>query len=221
MNNLISFIIESAGGSITLPVNPENLNIARSGNNAFEEIVSLGEVAVLRTPKLATIEISSFFPFEKLPFATDSGNPRKYIDFIQKMWNGKKTGRLIVTSINENMEIAVNDFEYDRKAGEHEDVYYKLSLTEYRPYGAKALTLKEDGKTAEQAEPNRSKEDKPPTGDKYSVKPGDSLWKIAKQNAPKGASWQELYDLNEGIIGANPNLIKPGQELVFPEGWTK
>lgn len=43
----------------------------------------------------------------------------------------------------------------------------------------------------------------------------------AKSAAPvantKG-SWQEIYNLNKTIIGANPNLIKPGQKLTLPNG---
>lgn len=31
-------------------------------------------------------------------------------------------------------------------------------------------------------------------------------------------SWQEIYNLNKTIIGANPNLIKPGQKLTLPNG---
>jgi len=44
---------------------------------------------------------------------------------------------------------------------------------------------------------------------------------VAKATAPvantKG-SWQEIYNLNKTIIGANPNLIKPGQKLTLPNG---
>ena len=31
-------------------------------------------------------------------------------------------------------------------------------------------------------------------------------------------SWQEIYNLNKTIIGANPNVIKPGQKLKLPNG---
>lgn len=48
----------------------------------------------------------------------------------------------------------------------------------------------------------------------YTVKSGDSLGKIAKSLGLSG--WQELYNLNKGVIGSNPNLIKPGQVLQVP-----
>ena len=48
----------------------------------------------------------------------------------------------------------------------------------------------------------------------YIIKKGDSLSKIAPQF---GVKWQEIYQANKGIIGANPNLIRPGQKLIIPD----
>ncbi len=48
---------------------------------------------------------------------------------------------------------------------------------------------------------------------KYVVKPGDSLAKIA---AKHGISWQELYNANKEAIGNNPGLINVGLSLVIP-----
>jgi LysM repeat protein len=48
----------------------------------------------------------------------------------------------------------------------------------------------------------------------YQVKGGDSLSKIAQQLGLSG--WGELYQLNKGVIGSNPNLIRPGQTFNIP-----
>ncbi len=45
---------------------------------------------------------------------------------------------------------------------------------------------------------------------KYIVKKGDTLIKIAKVY---GKDWKEIYDKNKAVIGNNPNVIKPGQIL--------
>ena len=44
----------------------------------------------------------------------------------------------------------------------------------------------------------------------YTVKAGDTLSGIA---AKYGTTWQAIYEKNKGIIGSNPNIIKPGQRL--------
>ncbi len=47
----------------------------------------------------------------------------------------------------------------------------------------------------------------------YTVKGGDSLYQIAAEVLGDGNRWRELYNLNRDVIGANPNLIKPGMTL--------
>ncbi|MDX3075001.1 transglycosylase family protein [Streptomyces sp. NPDC088354] len=44
----------------------------------------------------------------------------------------------------------------------------------------------------------------------YRVRPGDTLSRIA---ADHGTSWKKLYAVNASVIGADPNLIYPGQRL--------
>ena len=48
----------------------------------------------------------------------------------------------------------------------------------------------------------------------YTVKPGDTLSKIAQdQHVPGG--WKQLYRVNHRVIGSDPDLIRPGQKLVL------
>ena len=46
------------------------------------------------------------------------------------------------------------------------------------------------------------------------VKPGDSLWKLAEQNLGKGLRWRELLSANPGIL--DPNHIVAGSQIVLP-----
>jgi len=55
------------------------------------------------------------------------------------------------------------------------------------------------------------------------VRPGDSLWSIALADLGPDAGlreiderWRQLYAANRGVIGADPHLITPGQQLHPP-----
>ncbi|MEU8432750.1 transglycosylase family protein [Streptomyces sp. NPDC029216] len=48
----------------------------------------------------------------------------------------------------------------------------------------------------------------------YTVAPGDSLSSIAGRQHVEGG-WQALYETNRSTVGANPNLIFPGQRLTL------
>jgi hypothetical protein len=60
-------------------------------------------------------------------------------------------------------------------------------------------------------------------GDGVVVRPGDSLWGIAAARlgpdstaAQTAAAWPRWYAANRAVIGADPDLIKPGQRLAPP-----
>ena len=50
---------------------------------------------------------------------------------------------------------------------------------------------------------------------KYTVQPGDSLSKIAKQFYGDANAYMKIYQANTNQLD-DPNKIKPGQELVIP-----
>jgi len=52
----------------------------------------------------------------------------------------------------------------------------------------------------------------PPKLTTHVVQPGENLSEIASKSGIKGG-WQAIYKQNVGVIGANPNLIRPGQKL--------
>lgn len=50
----------------------------------------------------------------------------------------------------------------------------------------------------------------------YTVQPGDNLWNISRDHLGQGQNWGEIYQMNQDVIGANPSLIHPGQQLSLP-----
>ena len=51
---------------------------------------------------------------------------------------------------------------------------------------------------------------------RYTVKAKDTLWAIAMRFYDDGREWQRIYDANVKVIGPDPDLIHPGQELIIP-----
>lgn len=82
--------------------------------------------------------------------------------------------------------------------------------------GARAAV--EPGTRSAQQEPGVA-----PAGKRYVVRPGDSLWKIARAELGRGASnrsvgvaWHQIYETNREVVGKNPGLIRPGLVLQLP-----
>ncbi|AJF68476.1 transglycosylase family protein [Streptomyces vietnamensis] len=66
----------------------------------------------------------------------------------------------------------------------------------------------------EQATRNASPTTVPTVREMYTVTPGDSLSKIARDEHVKGG-WQRLYETNRPVVGDDPDLILPGQRLTL------
>lgn len=56
------------------------------------------------------------------------------------------------------------------------------------------------------------------------VQTGDCLWDLAREqlgprasDADVATAWPRWYELNSGVIGADPDVLQPGQVLVVPE----
>ncbi|MFF3837517.1 transglycosylase family protein [Streptomyces sp. NPDC001930] len=54
----------------------------------------------------------------------------------------------------------------------------------------------------------------PTVREMYTVTPGDSLSKIARDERVQGG-WKRLYDTNRRVVGDDPDLIHPGQRLTL------
>lgn len=64
------------------------------------------------------------------------------------------------------------------------------------------------------------------TGASHVVHDGDSLWSITAEHtgasdAAVAQAWGELYALNRDVVGDDPGLIHPGDELALPAGWQR
>ena len=155
-NKEIAFAFEYEGRVIQLPITPEDIEITYPGNNKSADVILLGEINLLKTRKLATFTIKSWFPDEDwYPGIRTTGRFRKssyYVKFFEKIRDAKKPCDFYIYGLNFNMKVSIETFTHQRKGGEHEDLYYTLALKEYRPFSVRELPQiiqEESGETLE------------------------------------------------------------------------
>lgn len=148
---MIRFFLEYENTVAQLPVNPSELSIKIQGNNKTSEVIGIGEINILRGKKLAEIEIESFFPEDdSAPYVLTKGKfepPQFYIDLIDRARTSTKPLRLVVSDTGIRLLVSVENFEHTLKAQDN-DVYYTLSLKEFKSFGARVPKLvKPENKT--------------------------------------------------------------------------
>lgn len=192
---------------LVLPVNPSDFSIATGQKSTVIDISQMGEVSQIGGKELATFEISSIFPSQYGEYCTYIDIPKPYeaVEKILRWKEEQKPIRFIVTGTPINMACSIDQFEYGEQAYTR-DVRYTLSLKEYR-----FITVeKSEERDSRYVQSRPSTKTIPKL---YTVKPGDSLFLIAKKLTGNGDNWRKIYEANQGIIGRDPNLIIPGQEL--------
>jgi nucleoid-associated protein YgaU len=120
---------------------------------------------------------------------------------------------------------AVTVYGEDKKLGlATADPSGKWSLTARLPEQAKSFELRAETQAAQGREAQRVTEPyAPPTeaalaaGESYTVKPGNNLWFLARQNYGEGTRYTMIYRANRSHIH-DPDLIYPGQVFLIPKG---
>lgn len=200
--------------SFRFPVLPPEYELTSESNNTQLVINSLGEVNLLGKRKLKNISFSSFFPKEKYNFCeyTTFPTPMECVKLVEHMKNNGVM-RLIMTGTPVNMECTIESFTWGENDGT-KDINFTLDFKEYRRIKIIASEKRETvtKNIIPAATQRTAKEVKSTT---YTVVKGDNLSKIAKNLTGSSANWQAIYNQNKGVIGDNPNLIYPGQELVI------
>ena len=125
---------------IRIPVLPEKLAVKSPGKNETATVLEMGEINIIRKRGLREISWSGLFPLHAAPYVTDriQLDPMTYINDIQDFRKRKKPGRLSIygTDLDINMQVGIESFEYYERAGEVGDIYYSITLKEWKDYSA-------------------------------------------------------------------------------------
>lgn len=203
---------------IQLPVNPSGISVKSPYGIVDVNVTHIGEYSVFGERGLAEFSLSSFFPRDynsSYCEYADIDAPSDYVKKIESWRDTKKPIRLIVTGTPVNYAVTIREFTLDyEKPGEMGDVYYTINFKEYR--WQKDRVVEDIAKAKPSTKSEQKAAARPATINKtnnanktYVIKSGDSLSKVF------GKDWQKVYEANKKVIGANPNVIKPGQKLVI------
>lgn len=209
-----------SGELLQFPMGPDKIEVSAATRFLSYDIMNTGEHKIPLGEELTGFRWSAVLPGEsrkEAPYVRAWTEPKA----IQGKWsvwrNGGKKLRLMVpgTPINHAVYLVSYQCEY---AGGTGDIGYSIEFIV-----AKDIIIGTEGQTAAPAGAGggagvktTSPAAKPPAAKTYTVKSGDSLWKIAQKLLGDGSRWKEIYNLNQSIIGANPNLIYPGQVYNLP-----
>ena len=218
---------------VLLPVTPSKIDMKIKGQNKTMTLINEAQINILKTPGLTDISFKAMFPAFKYPFAEYGGEfvePKYYLKKLEELQTAKKPFQFIVTRnspvgkafFHTNMSVSLESYDISEDVKEGFDIYVNIKLKQYKSYGAKTVVVTQTTTTATTTTATattytpRPAENPPATGTSYTVQAGDCLWNIAKQFYGNGAMYMTIYNANKGIIGDDPNLIKPGQVLYIP-----
>ena len=218
------------GNLMKFPINPEKLTITCPSNSDKAVVEKLGEISIQRIPNLKTTTISSFF-WQQVNTIPSS----MYVKWIEDWQKSKKKANFIMTRLNFTMPVTCENFEYEIRAGEEQDIYFTLELMEYRKYGAKRLgdtdtILNLFDKLTDKLQNlsitpsvlievprlDRLSISKKVIQSPYITTENDTLTGITKKITGTTDKWKELYEKNVEKIGTE---LKENLSLDIPESW--
>lgn len=208
---------------IELPVNPAAVEFTEKQLNQAITLLNVGEANLPGERGLKYTKLSSFFPSEKSPFYKNANRkPSKYAAMLQEWKNAKAVVRVIISDMNINLAMLIDDFAYSMKEGD-EDIYYTISLSEYRTLNVPSVQIN----TKVRSNGLLSRPEPAAAGGSYTVVSGDNLWGISKKQYGNGSSHPKIYSANSGTIEAsakshgksssnNGHWIYPGDVYAIP-----
>jgi LysM repeat protein len=206
------------GSRLALSMLPEKAR--HKGSTSFQryDIINIGNVEIPKGTSLLTFSWSATLPGKSRRNASyvksqHWRNPSEIINLWEK-WRKEGTKiRLMITETAINYDVFLDDYMAEATGG-NGDYEYSINYIESKPvevYTVNELNIKKPSKPSTATRPPAPK----PAARTYTVKKGDSLWRIAEKKLQKGSRWPEIFNLNKGKI-KNPNLIYPGWVLTLP-----
>ena len=211
---------------VLLPVSPSKLTTKINNQNKTMTLINEGEINILKSPALTTIEFNCLLPNVKYPFAVYKSGFEKakyYLDKLESLKISKEPFQFIVSRTlpngeylySTNIKVSLESYTIQEDSKQGLDVVATINLKQYKEYGTKTCKVLSNSlivtKTRE-AKTSPQPKNAPLT---YTVQKGDCLWNISKKFYGTGTKYKEIASANADKI-TRPNLILPGQVLTIP-----
>lgn len=210
----MEFWLQKDSDKILLPVNPSDFTVNVGSKNTVVNVIKLGDINLIGNTGLREISLSSFFPAKDYNFSNNSERkaPLSYVEKIEKWRTSGNPIRVVITGVL-NMECTIESFSFGEQDATG-DIYYSLALKEYKRLKKSTTSFTLD--TSSTTFKASTRDTKTVSSNKtYTVKKGDSLFKIAKQFYGDGKKYTKIYEANKSKI-KNPSYIQVGQVLTIP-----
>lgn len=215
------YLKENDSNMIRFPVTPSEVSCETSAVINTENVNDLGSVSLFGGTELRSIPINSFFPNRQYSFCTYSNvePPYEFVSKIEKWQNEGKKLRYIVSDGYTNIPVMINSFTYREQDGTG-DVYYDLSLIEYKEIKLNKTTSSTDNNSSNNSTDRTTENAPKPSGENktHKVSSGDSLWAIAQKYYGDGSQYPKIKEANKSKYASlnNNNIIYSNWELVIP-----
>ena len=196
-------------------------------NNKVYETIGLGEINTLKDIGLRNIEMKILLPNDlSLPFVQKKympscilDKPIRYLSQFRLFKSEKKPINLIIGRTLPNGEeifrgdifVSLENFSVTENAGEEGDFWVNLEFKEYKKILETNMTKLNDTSQQFYLTTNRTQKQKPKV---YVVKPGDTLWNIAKTQLNDATLYKKIMQINNI---SNPKKLKVGTELILEQ----
>lgn len=207
--------------SVLLPVAPSTVKVSIRDYNETVTLIDGNEAVFPKKGGSREYSFTALLPNREYPFAIygQGGfkNAKYYTDAIEGLKKSEKEFMFVIeretpdgrSLFDTCINTVIGALSFTEGGNDGADINMSISLKEYIKPMAKKIMLT-DGDTAIKQTEGRSTKDRTP--ESYTVKKGDSLWRICKTYLGDGERYRGIAELN-GI--KNPNLIYPGQVIRF------
>ncbi|OQA48425.1 MAG: LysM domain/BON superfamily protein [Firmicutes bacterium ADurb.Bin300] len=228
MNIILMNSIDFVTADIYFPMLPEEINVETATRFQTYDIMSVGEIKLPLGEELTGFSWSGILPGKNRKgqaYITGGGYWMEPLKIQQLLSfyrvNGTKL-RLIVTDTPINHYVYLADYKitYKGKAG---DYFYDISFIVAKDL--KVIKESSAGTAIQQVSTaSNTNRPAPQPSSTYTVKAGDSLWKIAQTELSNGSRYPEIYSANQQLIDSenakrkvrDKYTIYPGQVLTIP-----